>query len=209
MRKTSRMVLIGLAVLLSMAAIQSQALASDEFLMNGEAIVSELPVTIEAGWLEEDMNAQPSDDACTAKFAADIATGGKLLLLLSVEPGPLVCTNKGGRCLDATSETLTPLNMPWNVNLELMGSGEFLAVFSDETGKEIRWRKECQTGIGLITDECDWDTNALLENVPEGYVLGIFNSESKGVTCTIGAAEETLLEGSFLIVKAGKSISVS
>jgi hypothetical protein len=119
----------------------------------------------------------------------------------------IVCVSESGLCM--STESLTTLNLPWNINLELMASEEWLAVFAEEMGKAIRWLKECQTLVGKITDECSWNTNARLENSGEGVVLGIFNAESEGVQCTLGKVKETLLEGQFSISEAGSTLALS
>jgi hypothetical protein len=92
----------------------------------------------------------------------------------------LSCTRVSGACINEI--LVWAENLPWLTELVLMGTVEplFLDLFTNAEGEENMgkpaWDVECKTLIGNVSDLCEGETSADLENdVAEGDVLGTFN----------------------------------
>jgi hypothetical protein len=225
MRKIHVLAFALFMVLVASAFSAASAFAESELLYNGNSITGELLIYIEGTLLLQDLGAAGTPDiVCSGVFDGDVAAGGQLILILELlmletlelldenggTTGPndmLDCENTDGKCENPV--LVTVLNLPWDVDLELMVSPEpeWLAHFltAAESGfGEPEYDVDCISLPFkiLVEDKCGGLTSASLENMAtEGDILGIFGTAAKSelVPCSVGGANMGLLEGEGLI----------
>jgi hypothetical protein len=230
MRKIHVLAFALFAVLAFHAFGAASAFAESEMLYEGAQIQAELLIYMEGTFLIQDLGAAGTPDyVCSVVFDADVALGGLLLSILELlmletlelldenggTTGPndmLDCENTDGKCENPV--LFTALNLPWDVDIELMVSPEpewlaHLLTAAESGFGEPEFDLDCVTLPFkiLVEDKCSFAlTSASLENMAgEGDVLWIFGTAAKSeeILCSVGGAETGMLEGEALIYHPG------
>lgn len=212
----------------------ASATAAPKLLLNG-ANTTELKLTEITGELLIEDKAEKVDLLCSSVSDIDVAAGGELfeineILMLSkellaeneavlgvVQVGDMVeCEAMEGPCEGSGAEAIliTAVNLPWNVDVLLVEVGGVNLYRGDllpnASGDEPGFIVDCETVVGLITDECviEGETGLVLAN-EAGGLLGEF-SESEEITkrgnCSLGGAKSTVIVGDGLF-SAGWTVS--
>jgi len=204
--------ILGIAVfaVLALGAMATTSFgAVSQILVNGAKFESgSLLVFVKGEILLEDSGAGAAV-LCSGWFNVDLigATGGVVLgeflgitNLSGTEETSVECT--GQKTCEGTKNVVTPVNFPWNADLELMtGSEEYLLVILDtEASKDPGYMVDCNTIIGLITDECKGQTSAWLLTLTSSTLEGEFNASSEAGNCSVGGTGTGLVTGTGEIV---------
>jgi hypothetical protein len=201
------------------SASAAMSASAGELLLNGAKITGEIPIQVTGEMLFEDMGASGIPDLLCSGIAVGHTVTGTLgfgtavLTLAGVETGGTVeCTDDKNVCSGAV--LLTSLNLPWHIEIELMTAGinEFLALTVAEVGKVPMYQVDCNSLLGLITDECEGVSSGRLENTAEGLLLEIGGSaETAPGSCSLGGANQELLEslGKLIVSSSSGTLAVS
>jgi len=188
--------------------------AVSQILVSGAKLTSgELLVYVKGELLLEDMGsaALTSQVLCSGWFNVDLVgeAGGAvlgfilgILTLAGVETSSINCT--GEKTCEGTSNTVTPVHLPWHVEIELMTAGaeEWLLVFllTNEAG-EPGYTVNCNTIIGLVEDTCTGETSSVLSTLTSSTLKAEFTATQTPGNCTVGGTAEGLIEGSGEVVE--------
>lgn len=207
---------LGLVAVCALYAVfATSALAASEWLWNGSAVTSELPVHIEVHLTLIKLSAVTEGSVLNEALCSFLFYGvviGRLLFvtkpfsLFEEAIGELGMTNEksancevtfdAGAIADCKAGTVAKVWMDnLNVELEAVWEGEIesmtsstLLVFGKE-GKEPGFDIECESLLGVRGSElCEGLTSALLENAGEGVTAEFASGapvESEAINCTL------------------------
>jgi len=228
--------IVGLAVFAVLAfgvLSVASATAAPKLLLNGLNTTELKTAEITGELLLEDQG-QKVDILCSGIFDIDVAAGGELfeiteVLMLNKEllaetvtalgasvTGDMVeCELMEGPCIGSGAEAIlvTAINLPWNVDVLLIESGGNLYrgdILPNAGGDGAGYVVDCETILGLVTDECEieGETGTVLAN--EGAGLLAEFSELAEITkhgnCSLGGKEKAVTVGDGLF-SAGWTVS--
>lgn len=145
------------AVFATSAMVSSSAFAVSKFLLNAAAITTKISTETTGELLLEDSEASPKVDVtCSGIFDGTIEPEGvlgfieKVLNLSKVEEVPLKCS--ASLC---TTVTVTPIHLPWHVEVELVAGEYRLHLLNEEAGKVPGYTVDCNSIVGLVEDTCE------------------------------------------------------
>jgi hypothetical protein len=199
----------------------ASALASPEWLVDKNLVTEELPSVTTGELTFEDMKAVggPVKAVCPVSFLGTVGIGFLGLIEVvenSKEESDMICTLLiKGLCTGETA-LLEALHLPWLTELAYTIEGDGIMVrdtIKDSGDGEPAYDAVCKTIIGEETDECHGETSYLVEELAMSTVVsGEFDAASKGVTCSMGGAEQGLVSsiGPLLIsVPGGHALEIS
>lgn len=201
-----------IAVVLVGAFTATSAFALNKFLLNNAEIVREIPVTLTAEFLLEDMGAVGTPDVlCSLIWVGSIKAGGKTglvteVLMLNGENLENMVDCEGQKTCMGAENLLSVLELPWLL----------VADFSDpeagEATKEPTLKITCKTLFGNITDTCAGGIGGPAENLANGTVLFELSENelvSPTLNCTTGGAKSGLLAGNVILETPEGDLTVS
>lgn len=217
MKKIQILGLALVAVFAFSAVAAASAFAENEWLLNGAAVTSKIPVLSEAIELKlADMKGglflEEISVLCSGLDLGTVGPKGEdevtEILNLAGTEKTIKCPASSG-CGEAEA-TVEALNLPWKTKIILKGT-EFRDEVGPGTGGGPGYKVTCALGI---TDSCTSPTAELsstkLTN-ETGGVDSLFEaiSEEKPATCTRGGAKEGLVKGLDTIISDSGTLSVS
>lgn len=215
MKKKLQIFGVAFAALLVFGALTAMAASAVEFLLaewlvGGKALTAELAVETTGELLLADTNVFGTEAKvlCSGIFVGTVGPGSadlitEILSLAKTAP-PISCTVQKD-CEASTTPKVTPINLPWVTEAELMvdGTETFMVDLTKAAnGAAFGWKlTECLV-LGISTpDECT-TTEGVNELHLEGTkLLGTFSTAFttlaglKLAKCTVGGEEKGVVEG--------------
>jgi hypothetical protein len=227
MRKLHIIIIVVVAALACSATVATSAFALESvFLVSGVKPTAETTIKSESSGvvLIEDMGTLASMVNCEGVTNEEqIQAGGKIVIVLKVtftkactapeKAQKLKGTEEANACTSVDTSGITLIDLPWKAEVVLSGATFLMTLVSDGNG-EPGYKLECETALGLVTDECKTEKNtATLTNSGED-VSATFPTapeESEFANCSIGGKLQGLVTGNILFFTgtAGLALAVS